>query len=342
MASVCASWGAARRRAVAVGGALLLAGAVIAPIGGAHAASGAVSQLVTLGDSYSSGSGLHRDAEDFDDHGPRAHSFNRSTRLGSGACHRELDDTPGPRLAADIGATSVFVACAGAVIAEIPNQVTAARIAGDGRAAVVTMTIGGNDIRTERGENWPDALVRCITSSRCHRSSKNQVANFDAIEADLTAMYIAIGDEYPKVTVRALGYPRMMQSDRFCEGVTGISRDEADWIDEQVDELNVRIAAATTAARRATGADIAYVSVVDEFDNHGACRFWGRDRFVNDAVFGQTLSRSRTESGEVRDHFDDGLLTFSGASFHPNRKGYDAYFRALRASLPALTAHVSR
>jgi hypothetical protein len=127
----------------------------------------------------------------------------------------------------------------------------------------------------------------------------------------------------------------MMQSDRFCEGVTGISEAEGDWIDEQVDELNARIASATRAARRSTGADIAYVSVVDAFDNHGACRFWKRDRYVNDAVFGQTLSRSMTAGGEVRDHWDDGLLTFSGSSFHPNTKGYDAYLAALSASLPS-------
>lgn len=315
----------------------LVAGISLAVPGApAAAARGDVERVVTLGDSYSSGSGLHKDAEDFDDHGPRAHSFSPSSRLGSGACHRELDDTPGPRLASSIGAESVFVACAGAVIDEVPTQLAAARVAGDGSGTVVTLTIGGNDIRTERGENWPDALVRCITSAGCHTSRKNQVRNFGDIEASLTALYTDIGDEYPSITVRVLGYPRMMQSDRFCEGVTGISQAEANWIDDQIDELNARIDAATTAARRSTGADIGYVSVVDEFDNHGACRFWSRDRYVNDAVFGQTLSRSMTQSGEVRDHYDDGLLTFSGASFHPNRKGYGAYFEALRSSLPTL------
>lgn len=294
-----------------------------------------IERIVTLGDSFSSGSGIHRNASDYDDHGPPAHSFDPSTRLGSGACHRELDETPGPRLAAQLEVESVFIACAGAVIGEIPNQVRAANIPGNGAGTVVHLTIGGNDIRTVRGENWPDALIRCITSARCDRADKNQVVTFDSIEAQLTDVYTAIGEEYPAITLRALGYPRLMQSNNRCDGVTGVSRTEAEWVDAQVDELDARIAAAITAARAATGADLQYVSVVDEFDNHGACRFWQRDRFVNDAVTGKTLSRSRLADGTVRDHWDSGPFNFSGSSFHPSTKGYDAYLSALRSSLPS-------
>ena len=296
-------------------------------------AASRITQVVTLGDSYSSGSGIHRNADDYDDQGPPAQSFDPTTRLGSGACARELDETPGPRLAERIGADSVFVACAGAVIEEIPNQVRAARLPADGAGALVFLTIGGNDIRTERGESWPDALVRCITSARCDRSDENQVATFDSIEDQLTEVYTGLGQEYPAITLRALGYPRLMQSDRWCEGVTGVSRAEANWIDAQVDELDRRIERAADAARAATGADLRYVSVTDEFDNHGACRVWQRDRFVNDAVTGTTLSRSRLADGTVRDHWSKGPLHFSGSSFHPSTKGYDAYLSALTSSL---------
>jgi lysophospholipase L1-like esterase len=292
-----------------------------------------IERVVTLGDSYSSGTGIHRDASKYDDHGPRAHSFDPSTRLGSGACSRELDETPGPRLADQLGVESVFIACAGAKIREITNQLDAASIPGDGAGTLVTMTIGGNDLRTERGENWPDTLLRCITSRSCHSSEKNQVASFPAMRSALTEVYTAIGVEYPDIHVRVLGYPRMMQSDRFCEGVTGVSRAEADWVDDQVDLLNAVISSSVGSARADTGADIRFVSVLDEFDNHGACRFWQRDRFVNDAVFGETLSRSQLASGEVRDHWDDGPLTISSSSFHPSSKGYDAYYAALSSSV---------
>ena len=293
-----------------------------------------IERIVTLGDSYSSGSGIHRNASSYDDHGPAAHSFDPSTRFGSSACQRELDETPGPRLAAQLDADSVFIACAGAVIREIPAQVRAADIPGDGDGTLVTLTIGGNDLRTVRDENWPDALTRCITSVRCHDSSKNQMANLDQIRDDLVETYRAVGEQYPDITVRVLGYPRLMQGNGRCDGVTGISGDEADWIDEQVDLLNHQIKVATAHARGLTGADIRFVDVADEFDNHGACRFWQRDRFVNDAVFGDTFRRSQLADGTIREHWTDGPLNVSTASFHPSSKGYDAYLVALRASVP--------
>jgi len=295
-----------------------------------------IERVVTLGDSYSSGSGIHRNASAYDDHGPAAHSFDPGTRLGSSACQRELDETPGPRLAEQLGADSVFIACAGAVIGEIPNQVRVAHIPGDGAGTLVTMTIGGNDLRTVRDENWPDALVRCITSAHCHTSSKNQMANLDDLRERLVDTYTAIGEQYPGITVRVLAYPRLMQGNGRCDGVTGISGDEADWIDEQVDLLNHEIEVATARARGWTGADIRYVDVTDEFDNHGACRFWQRDRFVNDAVFGNTFRRSQLADGTIEEHWTDGPLNVSTASFHPSSKGYDAYLAVLRASIADL------
>ena len=311
----------------------VVATSIGATAGTGRADDGAIERVVTLGDSYSSGSGIHRDASDYDDHGPRAHSFDRSTRLGSSACQRELDETPGPRLAERLDAESVFVACAGAVIREIPAQVRAADIPGDGSGTLVTMTIGGNDLRTERGENWPDALLRCITSLGCDGPS-NEMANLAEIRRDLTTVYRDIGEEYPEITVRVLGYPRLMQSDRWCEGVTGIGRGEADFIDEQVDRLNASIRSAVVVASRLSGADLRFVSVLDEFDNHGACRFWQRDRYVNDAVFGDSLRRSQLADGTIREHWTNSPLNVSTASFHPSSKGYDAYLEALGSTIP--------
>ena len=293
----------------------------------------AIDQVVTLGDSYSSGSGIHRDASRYDDQGPEAHSFDRSTRLGSSACQREVDETPGPRLAAQLGAESVFVACAGAVIREVPAQVRAADIRGGGDGTLITMTVGGNDLRTERDESWPEALLRCITSAGCDGPAQNRMVNFDDVRRDLIEAYVSIGEEYPEVMVRVLGYPRLMQSDRWCEGVTGVSRSEADFIDDQVDLLNREIETAVSVARVRTSLDIRYVSVVDEFDNHGACRFWQRDRYVNDAVFGETLRRGKLEDGTIREYRDDGPINVSTASFHPSSSGYDAYLDALRGSI---------
>ncbi|MDG1266016.1 MAG: hypothetical protein P8O03_06795 [Ilumatobacter sp.] len=328
------------RAATAVVCALALIGALTTAMqsGSVAATSRIIERVVTLGDSYSSGSGIHRNASSYDDHGPKRHSFDRSTRLGSSACHRELDETPGPRLAEQLAAESVFVACAGAVIREIPAQVEAANIPGGGLGTLITMTIGGNDLRTERGENWPDALLRCITSTSCDESPQNRIANLDEIGSKLIEAYVAIGEEYPDVALRTLGYPRLMQSDRWCEGVTGVSRNEAGFIDDQVDLLNRKTKTAASVARMRTGADIRYVSVIDEFENHGACRFWQRDRYINDAVFGDSMRRTKLKDGTIRDHVTGGLINVSTASFHPSSKGYDAYLEALRGSVDSQVA----
>ena len=75
---------------------------VFAAGGDVAARSGQFDEIVTLGDSYSSGVGIHEDASDYDDHGPEGHSFDSDIRLGHSACHRETDTTPGPRLACQV------------------------------------------------------------------------------------------------------------------------------------------------------------------------------------------------------------------------------------------------
>ena len=310
-----------------VAGALLLA----AP---ARAEEAEFDRVVVLGDSYSSGVGIHSDASDYDDHGPPEHSFDPDTRLGHSACHRETDSTFGPQLAELLDADMTFVACAGAVVAEMPNQVAAAGIEGTGEGTIVTVTMGGNDLRTERGEDWPDVLLRCVLETDCHESAQNQVANLSEIQADLIAAYRAIGEAYPDSTVRVLGYPRIMQPDRWgCIGMTGLGSDEANWVDDQVDALNMRASIAAILAFMYTGADIRYVSVVDEFDNHGACRVWQRDRYVNDTRIGETYRREMNADGEIVDVYRDGWTHLSSSSVHPSQAGYDAYFDALAADL---------
>jgi lysophospholipase L1-like esterase len=291
-------------------------------------------RVVTMGDSYSSGQGIHADASDYDDHGPVAHSFSGQTRLGGSTCHRETDTTPGAQLAAKFGVTSTFVACAGAVVEDLGRQLSAAAIPGTGARTLIHLTIAGNDVRTESGADWPTALIGCITSRRCDEDARNQLADLSQMRRAVTSELVAVAREVPDATIRVLGYPRLMQRERWgCPGVTGVGRQEADWIDDRVDELNGAIDVAVNVARWTTGADVEFVDVVDEFDNHGSCRFWQRDRHVNDAVFGETYSRQRAENGAIVDRFTDSVLTISGSSFHPSQAGYDAYGEALSSSL---------
>jgi len=292
-------------------------------------------RIVTLGDSYSSGLGIHRDASDYDDHGPPAHSFDSATRLGGSACYREIDTTPGPRIAAESGLDSVFIACAGASIADMPNQMAAAAIPGDGAGTIALLTVGGNDARTSSGGDWPDALIECITSFGCDDES-GEIVNADQIEAALAEFLGVLIAEYPRLVVRVSAYPELMQPDRWgCVGVTGVGRSEANWIDDQVGVLNESIAGAvqSVTVEADEEADVVFVPVDDEFDNHGACRTFQRDRFVNDALKGERLRREMTSDGEVIDVYDDGFFTISASSFHPSQDGYDAYHHALDVSL---------
>lgn len=300
----------------------------------AGASSDPVERVVTLGDSYSSGLGIHADASDYDDHGPPTHSFAADTRLGGSTCHRELDTSAGAQLAAPLRAESIVAACAGATITDVANQLAAADIQGSGSGTLVQLTIGGNDLRTRGGDAWTGVLIDCILSSRCDRVDANQPVNVGAIRRDATELLASIGNDLGDATIRVVGYPRLMQPQRFgCPGVTGIGRSEAEWIDDRVDDLNAALASAAVLSRLATGADIRYVSVVDEFDGHGSCRVWQRDRYVNDAVFGETYTRRAGPDGSVDERFADGTFTVSAASFHPSQAGYDAFTRAITASL---------
>jgi lysophospholipase L1-like esterase len=291
-----------RARALVVASAAVVAAASLSP--DAATASRALQRVVTAGDSYAAGTGIHRDPASYDDDN------------NGDECLREVDTTPGANLAADLGIGSAMVACAGAVVTDVLGQLASADLARGGAGALVVLVVGGNDVRTASGDPWTGLLTDCIVSAGCDDEAGNQLANLDRVERALTALHTSLARTYPRATVRVLGYPRLLQRDRWgCLGVVGIGRGEADWIDEQVDALNLRIERAVGAARAATGADIEYVGVADEFDNHGACRTWQRDRYVNDARF-----------------FD--VVRLSPASFHPSQHGYDAFGRALAAALP--------
>jgi hypothetical protein len=174
---------------------LLVAVAATVLVGGASAATaddGGIIRVVTLGDSYASGMGIHPDPADYDDHGPAAHSFGASTHLGSSACHRETDTTAGAQVAVRLGARSIVAACAGAAVADVERQLATVDVVGTGGETLFALTIGGNDLRTVDGSDWPDVLIDCITAFGCDDAAGNQLANIDDVEHDLVELYTAI------------------------------------------------------------------------------------------------------------------------------------------------------
>ncbi len=287
-----------------------IAGLLTATVAPTGASAAVYTRVVTFGDSYSAGVGIWQYASSYDDQGPAGHNF------GNTQCWREDDTTPGPVVAASMGASVVHQACSGAEIYHVVNQLNATSFSSGGAGNLIALTAGGNDLRTAGGKSWPKLLESCILwESSCHAATSNQITNLATIRANLTSLYTQVVNKAPSAAVRVWGYPRIMQPDSFwgCLGVTGISTAEGRWMDTQVDRLNTEIAGAINAVRAATGRNIQFVNVISQFSNHGACRTWAADRYINDRV--------------------GPLWDVSDSSFHPNQNGYNAFRSALQATV---------
>ena len=241
-------------------------------------------KVVTLGDSYSSGTGTHPNGWHYDErYGGEAWGLKLTVRTDN-ECWRETDTTPGPRLAAATGAASIFMACKGALVPHVANQFKLLNAqwptdASNGWAdTTIVMTVGGNDIATSIGRDWPGIVTDCILRpplSGCQSVSANQISNWGAVGTSLSALYSDIATRAPHATIRVLAYPYLMRADypwpARCPGVPGINGNEADWIDDQVDVLNAVIASAIAGVKAVHPAvDIQFVPVGSRF-LIGAC-----------------------------------------------------------------------
>jgi len=285
-----------------------------------------VKNVITLGDSFASGTGIHTWGSEYDEAGGGLAYGYALTARSDYSCWREKNDTPGPRRAAAKGARSIFLGCKGAQAAHATNQMTVAGLmypteaSGGWASTEILITDGGNDIVTNSGQSWPDLLKSCIMEASvfngCHDWGSNQIANFSAIQTTLTGVYKGLAVTAPKATLAVMAYPRLMQPRKdwlgiwHCDDVSGVTGNEARWIDQQVDALNSRIQAAVSATKSAYPSfDIRFVSV-NSYVTTGAC--WG-------AHWGQINDRE----GPVWDPSD--------ASFHPTLTGYYAFYDAFLA-----------
>jgi GDSL-like Lipase/Acylhydrolase family len=291
-------------------------------------------KMVTLGDSYMSGTGIWAEDSSYDQQFGGLDNGFALTGRSDQECWRETDSTPGPRRAAATNSRSIFLACKGAEVSHVANQLNLLQAQWPADAAIkwsgstFIVTGGGNDIRTGRGEDWPSLIERCILEvnpfSGCHANSQNQVTNWSSIRLGLTAHYTNLAAAATNAKIRVMGYPRVMRPFNnwlgvlSCPLVTGITGNEARWMDQQVDQLNVEIQAAVNAAKAAyPSANLTYVSVANKFPV-GACANSQSSRYINDRVTAWSGS---------------GVLLTSDASFHPTQKGYNDYYDAFIASL---------
>jgi len=285
-------------------------------------------KVITLGDSYSSGTGIHRDGFDYDVEFGGNPTFSGIsydfTANSEHACWMETDTTPGPRYASLMGQESVFLGCGGAQLPHVNSQLDYLLAkypvdrANNFQGSTFLFTIGGNDIRTNDGKTWPELLEHCIKLpfKGCHKKSENHITNFAAIQSSLTAFYTRLAIEASGAKIRVLGYPKMMQRDPGCGSVTGVSRNEADWIDVQCVNLNNSLIAAVNSVKASyASVDIEFVNVYN-YLTVGACGDGPNNRHVNDKILHSYWPWKTSDS-----------------SFHPSQLGYNKYYDALLNSL---------
>jgi lysophospholipase L1-like esterase len=283
--------------------ALSLVACAALPVG-AVAAVGTPVQYAALGDSYSSGEG---------------------NRPFDGPCHRaQQADSAYPRMLPSLVgylAAPAFHACTGARIADIWQRPQPRRGSQaiqiqylDASTDLVTLTIGGNDLR------FSSIVKHCLLPGDC---SDGGFA--ERIEAGLGTIQAELENLYRRIRVRmdpggylvVAGYPHLFRSGPEADCKRFISSGEAAWINSLVDRGNARIAAAVRAARQDSG-NVAYVAVDERFAGHELC--------TEDAwLYG------------IKIVLGDGLIK---GSYHPTKSGQRAYAAAFAAFLrrPAIRA----
>jgi lysophospholipase L1-like esterase len=281
--------------------------------------------VLTLGDSYSAGVGLHAYDNDFDVVFDSIETLDDvSYNLGNDyLCIRELDTIPGAKLAQSEGMQNVNMACMGANTDNVVNQINYANAIYPSLAAtqwknsVIVLTVGANDGRSRRGERLPAIMRSCVTELKmtkgCNNFESKQITNYDDIERQLYKVFELLASTASEATIRVLGYPRVMQPDADCD-LPAFSKKEAQWIDDQIATVNkLSMSAMGLVQMLYPSVDIDFVDVEGYFTS--GCCDTGND---NELIRGIVLSWRK------------GLST---ASFHPSQLGYDTYYEALLDSL---------
>lgn len=287
-------------------------------------------KVVTLGDSFSSGTGIYKKGSNYDqEYGGKTVYDGVTYELTYRAdeeCWRDMTLTPGPRYAKKYDMESVFLACKGAEVEHVTNQLDLlnAMYPEDRRQSwqnsIFILTLGGNNMRTTETETEDklriaELIEKCIRklTSECHEERSNQISNFVAIEHLATVFLTKLASVASKAKIRIMGYPKLMQPDPRCGSITLINKDEANWIDDQCVTLNNHIQAAVDSVKASNpSVDMEFVEVYN-YLTVGACGDGAWNRHVHD----------ERRIG----------LTVTDASFHPSELGYAEYYEAFLCSV---------
>ncbi|GAX21536.1 hypothetical protein FisN_6Hh426 [Fistulifera solaris] len=251
--------------------------------------------VITLGDSYAAGTGAQALRKEYDDT----------------TCYVEDDTSPGGKYASARGLKHIVAACSGDLVIDTVAQWDDLQLRYSNEAtdlwegSVILVTTGGNSLESIRGDDFVEGLIRCLTVPRCYEPPENQVANYDAVQAELEQFYSQLAVQAYRATVRVIGYPKVFNSNRLRCSIPGITVREADFFDNIVIGMNDRIVTAIDAVKSSfPDFDIRFVDVTNYYTN-GAC--------------------SPFKSRQVRNL----NARFPRSSFHPTQNGYDKSYGAL-------------
>lgn len=239
---------------LALGAGLILV-ALALSLAAADPASAA--RYVSMGDSYSAGTGLEES-----DH-------NWGTAATDKDCHRAQKAYPA-LIRGALGASNSFkfAACTGARTNHItssgqhgnPAQVNAEGVGSD--TVDITISIGGNDA------GFGDVLLRCgMPLVSCNTEINDAQSHINnTLPGQLNSVYNAIKAKAPNARVGVLGYPRLFPADGDdCSAATFFSADEINRLNQTADML------ADTIRARARAHGFTFIDSRPAFLGHAWC-----------------------------------------------------------------------
>lgn len=254
--------------------------------------------VITLGDSYACGNGIHRLRKDYCD----------------ASCFVERDMIPGGKYAFRQGLDHIITACSRHRINQTVAQWDDLQLSypeeatGLWEGSLLIISAGINSARSIRNGTFEQRLIQCLTS-HCRHDENNRIENYDEVQEELEAFYTKLATEAAEATVRVMGYPKVFNSNRLRCFVAGVSVRDANFFDSNVLGVNDKIIEAIENVKKNfPDFDIQYVDLTKYYTN-GACSPFRTRQIRN-----------------INPHLRE-------TSFHPTQWGYDKSYAALLDSL---------
>jgi GDSL-like lipase/acylhydrolase family protein len=191
----------------------------------------------------------------------------------------------------------------------LPGYVAQQRFVKRWQPAIVSVSIGGNDI------GFGDMLQNCVEPHISRHLSDNTCYNTYEKRLELTnlidrtvprwaALYGQLKRESPGTRLYAIGYPQIAVDNGNCGSNVQLNKSELEFANETVNYLNHDI------RKAAEGAGVTYVDIGQALKGHRLCEAAGYDLAVNGLT-----------SGGDAGPFGAGIL--GKESYHPNAFGQE-------------------